>query len=383
MFHVKHPHLTNKTGLTGAILAAALFGTACTGAVNPAKGWAPPVPGPNGVLLVQSGPGRLTTAKPDGSRLADYQIEGQKTSAFFGLRETQAAPSPLYAAPLVDKNAVYLVAYEGRVVRLNLDNGNLSQQWVTDLHEKVVATPVLRGDRLYVSTENGHLEVLNAANGTRVNSSRPTDGRVWGAPALQESRIIIGTLDSSELIAVNADSGAVEWKQKAAGAAAADLVIEGDLLIVPSFDRSLHALDAATGAEKWRFTGDGWFVGKPVATKQAVYAATMRGAVYALDRSGKLLWQFDRNGLEFRAAPILAGDTLLVAARNGTIVALDAANGSEKWTREAENATIDANGAMLDGGVFFTTDDHRLLRVDPGKGDIQTFNVQPPKGNGK
>jgi outer membrane protein assembly factor BamB len=393
MFHVKHPHFTNnvtsgraftrRTGLTAAILAGALFATACTGNVTPAKGWAPPVPGPNGILLLQSGPGRLTSAKADGSRVADYQMEGQKTSTFFGLREQQAAPSPLYAAPLVAGNAVYLVAYEGRVVRVNLDNNNLSQQWVTDLNEKVVATPVLRGDRLYVSTENGHLEVLNTANGTRITSNRPTEGRVWGAPALQETRIFIGTLDSSELLAVNADTGNVEWKQKAVGAAAADLVVDGDLLVVPSFDRSLHALETAGGTEKWRFTGDGWFVGKPLVTKDAVYAATMRGSVYALDRAGKLTWRFDRDGLEFRSAPLLAGDTLLVAARNGTIVGLDAATGAEKWTRTAESATIDANGTLLESAVYYTTDDHRLLRIDPAKGDIQTFNVQPPKGNGK
>ena len=383
MFHVKHPHFTHRTALSGAILAAALFATGCTGDLSPAKGWAPPVPGPNGVLLVQSGPGRVTTAKADGSRVAEYQIQGPTTSSFFGLREQQASPTPMYATPLVAGNAAYVVSYDGRVVRLNLDNNGLSEQWVVDLHEQVVATPVLRGDRLYVSTENGHLEVLNAANGTRITSTRPTEGRVWGAPALQDSRIFIGTLDSSELIAINADSGNVEWKQGDVGAAAADLVVDGDILVVPSFDRSIHALDTAGGAEKWRFTGDGWFVGKPVVTKQAIYAATMRGAVYSLDRNGKMLWKFERAGLEFRAAPLLAGDTLIIAARNGTIVALDAASGAEKWTRAAENARIDANGAIVDGSAFFTTTDHHLLRVDAAKGDIQSFNVQPPKGDGK
>ncbi|MEI7924731.1 MAG: PQQ-binding-like beta-propeller repeat protein [Chloroflexota bacterium] len=388
MFHVKHPQFTHKvsarkTALTGLIAASALFAAACTRSVTPAKGWAPPVPGPNGVLLVQSGPGRLTTTKPDGSRLADYQIEGITTSTFFGLRQTQAAPSPLYAAPLVAGNAVYLVAYDGRVVRLNLDGNNLGQQWVTDLGEQVVATPVLRGDRLYISTEHGRLEVLNTANGTRITSNRPTEGRVWGAPALQETRIFIGTLDSSELLAVNADTGNVEWKQKGVGAAAGDLVLEGDLLVVPSFDRTIHALATTDGVERWRFAGDGWFVGRPLVTKDTIYAGSMRGSVYALDRAGKMLWRFQRAPLEFRAAPILAGDTVIAAGRDGTIVGLDAKTGAEKWTRSADSAVIEANGVLVDGAVYYSTDDHRLLRLDPAKGDIQTFNVQPPKGNGK
>lgn len=382
MFHVKHPQSRRAWTIASIALASALL-AGCTGATHPAKGWAPPVLGPGNTLLVQSGAGRLTTAKVDGSRVAEYQIAGPKTSAFFGLRETQAAPTPLYAAPLIAGNAAYAVSYDGRVVRLNLDNNGIAEQWTTDLHEKVVATPVLRADRLYVSTENGHLEVLNAANGTRITSTRPTNGRVWGAPALQESRIFIGTLDSSQVIAVNADSGVVEWKQGAVGAAAADLVVDGDLLVVPSFDRTIHALETAGGSQRWTFTGDGWFVGKPLLTKQVVYAGTMRGSVYALDRAGKLLWHFQRAGLEFRAAPILAGNTLVVAARGGTIIGLDAATGAEKWTRTVENATIDANGTLVEAGVFLTTADYRLVRVDPAQGDIQTFNVQPPKGNGQ
>ena len=382
MFHVKH-RLTRRFALTtSALLAAAVLVTGCTGEISPARGWAQPVPGPDGVLLVQSAPGRLTAAKPDGGRVADYQIQGPPIATFFGLREGQGSPTPMYATPLVDGNAAYLVSYDGRVVRLKVDGGSVSEQWVTDLHEKVVATPLLRGDRLYVSAENGRREVLNTANGARVSSTRPTDGRIWGAPALQQSRIFIGTMDSSELIAVNADTGNFEWRQDSVGAAAADLVVDGDLLVVPSFDRSIHALETAGGTERWRFTGDGWFVGRPLVTQQVIYAATMRGSVYALDREGKMLWRYQRADLEFRAAPVLAGNTLVLADRDGTFVGLDAATGAEKWTRTPEQTKIYANGLLLESGVYFVTDDHRLLRVDPAQGDIQSFNVKPPQGNG-
>lgn len=382
MFHVKH-RLTRRLAVTAsALLAAAVLATGCTGTLSPARGWAQPVQGPEGLLLVQSAAGRLTAAKPDGSRIADYQIQGPPTTVFFGLRESQAQPTPMYATPLVDRDAAYLVSYDGRVVRLKVDGSGVAEQWVVDLHEKVVATPVLRGDRLFVSTEHGRLEVLNAANGTRISSTRPTEGRVWGAPALHEGRIFISTLDSSEVVAVNADTGGVEWKRETVGAAAADLVVDGDLLVVPSFDRTIHALETAGGAERWRFTGDGWFVGRPLVTPQVIYAGTMRGSVYALDRQGKMLWRYQRPDLEFRAAPVLAGNILVVADRDGTFVGLDAATGAEKWTRTPERTKIYANGVLLDSGIYFVTDDHRLIRVDPQQGDIQSFNVKPPQGNG-
>ena len=43
----------------------------------------------------------------------------------------------------------------------------------------------------------------------------------------------------------------VRWQFHARGAVAADLAISGDLVFVPSDDGILHALDIATGTERW------------------------------------------------------------------------------------------------------------------------------------
>ena len=157
----------------------------------------------------------------------------------------------------------------------------------------------------------------------------------------------------------------------------------GDTLIAPSFDRTLHALDTGRGGEKWSFPGDGWFVGRPLVTKDAIFAGTMSGSMYALDRSGKQIWQYTAPKSaqnEFRATPLLAGSTLIAASRNGTFVGLDAATGAERWSRTADKAEVDADGLILGGAVFYTTNDYRLLRLDPASGDIQTFSIQPPSG---
>jgi len=382
MFHVKH-RLKHRVVAFGALIALTLVATGCTGAVTPPKGWAPPVSIPNDAILVQSGIGRLTTVKSDGTRIADFSLPGSISHDFLG-REKEDPSAPLYATPLVDGTAVYVASYSGMVTRLTLDNGTIAQQWAINLHETVVATPVLRGDRLYVSTENGHLQVLNAANGTAISASRPTVGRVWGAPATKDDRIFIGTLDSSEILALNTSNNATIWKHNGTGATAADLVIDGDTLLAPSFDRGIHSLDLATGDQKWAFTGDGWFVGRPLLTKDAIVTGTMSGSMYSLDRSGKQQWKYTAAKSaqnEFRATPILANGTVIAASRNGTFVGLNAATGAEQWTRTVDKAEVDADGVMIGNAVFYTTNDYRLLRLDPASGDIQTFNIQPPSGS--
>ena len=371
MFHVKH-----RVAL--ALAAAALLITGCTGSGAPAKGWAQPVNGPSGTLLIQSGVGRLTAIATDGSKVADYEVKGPPTRNFLG-QESQSA-SPLYAAPIVDGNTAYVVGYQGRVYRLNLNGGAINEVWSADVDGQVVATPLLRGNRLYVSAEHGSLFVLDVANGNIVKTTRPTEGRVWGAPATDGTRLFIGTLDSSEVVAVNAESGETEWKHEGAGASAADLVVQGDLLVLPSFDRTIHGLDAASGTERWQFKGNGWFIGRPVVTAEAIYTATMRGSVYALDRDGKVRWSVSRDGQEFRAAPIIAGDTLVVASRAGDLVGLSLADGTEKWSKLVDGAKIDASGVLTAAGIVYTTSDHKMFRIDPAKGEVLSSSVPPSGG---
>lgn len=373
MFHVKH-----RAALTAAALVIALLASGCTGVIGSAHGWAPPVAGPGGLLIVQSGAGTVAAVNGSGSPVAQYTVEPAPVRGMLG-RTSADQPTPFYAAPVVEGNTLYLVTYKGRAVRLELKDNAFAAAWTVDLPPHVIATPVLTGNRLYVTAEDGTLHVLDTANGNIVRSSRPTTGRVWGSPAFRDGRLYVGTMDSSELLAVSADSGDIAWRQNGTGATAADVVIEGDTLVVSSFDRTLHALDAATGRERWRAEGDGWFVGRPLVTANAVFAATLRGTVYAFDRSGKPLWQVPHEGFEFRAAPALVGDALVLADRDGAFVGLDAKNGAPRWNRAAEKAKIDANGAVVEGGVFYSTTDHQLLRVDAASGDLKTYAVQPPK----
>ena len=76
-----------------------------------------------------------------------------------------------------------------------------------------------------------------------------------------------------------------------------------------------------------------------------------------------MLWHFERAGLEFRAAPVRIGDLVIVADRRGQVVGLNAADGTERWTKDLGGDT-DSNGAVVDNSIYYTGLDHRLLRID-------------------
>ena len=95
-------------------------------------------------------------------------------------------------------------------------------------------------------------------------------------------------------------------------------------------------MDAATGAEKWKFAPTDvqkpTIAGAPAILGDALYYVTEGGSLFALDwMNGGQKWskQFDAN---FYPGPIVVDDTILLASIGGDelVIALDA-DGNQKW----------------------------------------------------
>jgi outer membrane protein assembly factor BamB len=205
-----------------------------------------------------------------------------------------------------------------------------------------------------------------------------SDRRIWGSPAATSTTIFIGDLDNRATVALNSTTGESLWEQAISGATAADLTLDGDLLLVGSFDQHLHALDITrNGEERWAFRGRGWFMGPPTVLGGTVYAATMGGGVYAIDRdNGAAVWERVLEGAEFRAAPVVVGGSLVTVDRGGTVYSFSLSNGELQWSqRVVDDGNVNAN-AMVDGtDLYVVTSKQRLVRVDLARSGA--FQVVP------
>src|SRR3546814_15778810 len=92
----------------------------------------------------------------------------------------------------------------------------------------------------------------------------------------------------------------------------------------------------------------------------------MDGAVYAIDRAtGAEIWSFMAEDAEFRAGPVIAGNTLLVAARDGRIFGLNLESGEVEWSQDATTGgNVNATLLVSDGNIYLVTSQHDLVRVD-------------------
>jgi eukaryotic-like serine/threonine-protein kinase len=247
-------------------------------------------------------------------------------------------------------------------------NGAPELQWTHDLAAQVVATPVVVGSSLLVSTEDGHIAVISAADGTVQHTIKTADRRIWGTPASAGSTIYVTDLDHGATVAFDVTSGDQIWEQKGTGASAADLELDGNLLLVAAFDRALHAIDVDTaGSEVWTFEGDGWFMGRPLIQGNTVYAATMQGTVYALDRAtGTQKWSYTAaDKAEFRSAVVVVDGSVLAASRDGRLLSIDASSGTLNWSKQAvESGKVNANIYTDGSQVYLLTSSYDLVTVD-------------------
>ncbi|HMA37873.1 MAG TPA: PQQ-binding-like beta-propeller repeat protein [Chloroflexia bacterium] len=156
------------------------------------------------------------------------------------------------------------------------------------------------------------------------------------------------------------------------GVIASTPAIAGGRVYFGDPEQGVYALDARSGQERWDFAADDFDAASPAIADGVVYATT-RETVYALDgATGREQWEFsvadcalDYAGL---ANPIVVGGVVYVGGLKEAVYALDGQTGHERW-RAAVTGGVPYSPAIANGLVYFGTD--RL--------DWQNRNANPPR----
>jgi len=150
------------------------------------------------------------------------------------------------------------------------------------------------------------------------------------------------------------------------------------------YEAMLVALDPETGEREWRapIGRDNVLLFTPAVEDDLV--AVGKEAVFAVDAAdGTERWTFDVPDARF-GTPVLAGDAVYVGAttpdREGLVFGLDAADGTERWRVETG---LGARSVAFDGDHVYATSD-RVYALDPVDGsvawrfDSDSFVHSPP-----
>ena len=247
------------------------------------------------------------------SRDGVYHVDGPPETA------TQAwtfeAVADAYSSPAVVNGVVYF--------------GGIDEDFGTGAHGEVGVKDV-------------HLYAVDAQTGQE-RWRFATEGSVFSSPAVADDIVYFGSADAG-FYAVGAASGAQLWRFGAEGPIASSPVVADDAVYFTDRDGYLYALDAATGQELWRFriserefTAEGWDSwdagtwSSPAVVDGTVFTGSSDGHVYAVDAvTGAEKWRFKTRG-DVWVAPAVANGIVYFGSYDTHLYAVDAATGAEVW----------------------------------------------------
>ena len=256
-----------------------------------------------------------------------------------------------------------------------------------DRRNGIAATPVAAGGRIYAMDALARVTAVSSGGAalwsTDLTAPFDRDGRISGGGlAFGEGRLFAST-GFGELVAIEATSGAVLWRQRVDSALASAPAISGGVVYAVGRDGTGWAVRADTGRVIWQVpaaASTAGFIGSaaPAVGDRLVILPFASGDLSGiLKNSGTPLWQSgvagDRPGRptgsmsSITGDPVLSGPVIYAGTSGGRTSAFDAETGLLRWTaREgALNPVLPVGGS-----VFLVNDEARLVRLNAGTGEV-------------
>ncbi|WP_299535199.1 serine/threonine-protein kinase [uncultured Streptomyces sp.] len=319
----------------------------------------------------------------------------------------------VWGTPIVDGDLLYVTSFEIHA----LDVGNGRRQFKTRDVAWAMAVDGGRihasdGPSLYALDATGGAELwrvrtdawvysLQAERGTVLTATRGGGVQAWEAgtgeklweltgaqadfetpeagPALHGSTVYVW--QDARLRALDARTGAERWSYPIGDAASCGGV---PVRLAPAPDGRVYvaagtrvlAVDIASGHVRWHFESPAVFLSPPAFAPGSavagggVYLADYLGTVYALDAAtGKDRWRIATEA-RHSVEPVLVTAGNVHVGSGSALYTLDAVTGTPKW-RFAAGGDVVGAPVVADGRVHFGSADHVLYTLDAAGGTLR------------
>ena len=278
--------------------------------------------------------------------------------------------------------------------------------WKFKTSGRVLSSPAVVGDVVYIASTDGSLYAVNRADGTQ-KWKFDSKGPIASSPAVAGGVVIVSSVDGL-IYGVDASTGASKWTFKTKGERRftapgihgaipntermpdpfdvflSSPVIANGVAYIGSGDQNVYALDVATGAVRWTFATGDVVHASPAVANGVVYIGSWDRNLYALDAStGHERWRYTTgndttiyNQIGIASSAAVAGGLVFVGGRDGHFHVVDAATGQLKWKHNNRGGWTIASPAVKDGIVYFpTSDGTRFKALEATTGNVK-FDLQ-------
>ncbi|THA83097.1 serine/threonine-protein kinase [Streptomyces sp. A0592] len=201
------------------------------------------------------------------------------------------------------------------------------------------------------------------------------------APLPVRDVVIVGA-PKGGIAARSVVDGTLRWSAGEVAATRRYLSLSDRLVAAADGDGTLVTFVASTGKPKWTSPADAaWLL---AADDEAVYVVTKEGRVRSIGRSdAKIRWTVSVDadlGKEAASRGLAAQGRLVVTAADGTVIALDTADGRKVWDRRKQSDDGRAQAAVSGRTLCVTGKNLSVVDVVDGKELWTAENPKPPNG---
>ncbi|MBW4331411.1 PQQ-like beta-propeller repeat protein [Stakelama sp. CBK3Z-3] len=267
---------------------------------------------------------------------------------------------------------------------------------------RLAAAPIVVNGTMYVMDTDGKVHSLDAATGAeRWTKSTATEAQqgsrvLFGGGVSYQDGQLYATNGMGDVVAMNAEDGAIVWRQKPGGPLRGAPTIANGNVYVISQDNQLFALSQQTGEVSWNQSGSlesqGVFgVAAPAAGRGSVVAGFSSGELNAYRyENGATLWgdTLSRTTIstsvsslaDIDADPVIDDDQVFAIGEGGRMVALDILSGRRLWE---QNIAGTKTPWVAGNWIYVMSNDAKLLCIARDSGKVRWIAQLPGYRNEK
>src|SRR5215217_5873381 len=258
------------------------------------------------------------------------------------VRWNWAANVLLEFPPIVVGDRLFVTRNDGEVVALNRLTGKAV--WRRDMGYLAASSPAYGEKKIVVTILErskggaGRVAALWAKTG-KVAWSKPLASRSESSPMIVDHHVYFGTENGDVYSMRLNDGGSVQWKFHAGGAVKGGLALSDGKLYFGTYGGQVYALGQRSGKQVW-------------------HTGNTDGSMYSFSQeTGKLAWRRGTGSYVY-ASPAVAQvpggkPTVYFGSYDGTFYALDARTGTTRWSYR-DGGKISGAATVVGGIVYYS-----------------------------
>ena len=284
------------------------------------------------------------------------------------VRWTFAIDEPITStAAIVDKR-VYVGGHDGYLYALDLGDGSLI--WKYDAGEPIQSSPTVFNGAVFFGDDVGTFHAVDAASGKK-KWTFETESQIIASANVNGERLVVGSYDGN--LYCLSQTGEFVWKYSTEDRLHGTPGVADGTALCAGCDGLLHVVSLADG-KAVRKISLGSVSGASAATLGGrAYIGTYDGTLVAVDyESGKPDWIFRDDEREF---PILSSvaltpDTVYFGGRDKRVRSLDRKSGQQRWSFVTQGR-IDSSPVLVGDRLFIGSSDGNLYALDAATGNLR------------